>query len=120
MSLGLFNGSSRSHRSHGLFGGSVESQLSDIRDEIAELAALLAKRGNKASGLVRHRAHDLRGQAESSLGDLMGTAEHVVADLRHRYGDTGREVSRTVRRHPVATLGAVAAVGLIAAALLRR
>lgn len=120
MSMGLFNGSSRRSRSRGLFGGSVDHQLSDIRDDIAHLASVIAKRGDKASRNVSARAHDLRGQAESGLGDLMGTAEHLVADLRHRYGDTGREVSRTVRRHPVATLSAVAAVGLIAAALLRR
>lgn len=50
----------------------------------------------------------------------MESGEQMLSDLRGRYADTEREVRRTIREHPLATLGTAAVIGLIAAALLRR
>ncbi|MET0358019.1 MAG: hypothetical protein ABW055_01150 [Pararhizobium sp.] len=119
MSLGLFSSSSSRKRQH-LLGGAIEDQLSDLRSDIASLANLVSKRGSKASHTLSARASDVRGQAESGLADVMDGAEQLLSDLRHRYASTERQVRHTVREHPLATVGAIAAIGIAIIALSRR
>ncbi|PYE45276.1 ElaB/YqjD/DUF883 family membrane-anchored ribosome-binding protein [Rhizobium sp. PP-F2F-G20b] len=119
MSLGLFSSSSSRKRQH-LLGGAIEDQLSDLRSDIASLANLVSKRGSKASHTLSSRASDVRGQAESGLSDVMDGAEQLLSDLRHRYASTERQVRHTVREHPLATVGAIAALGIAIIALSRR
>jgi ElaB/YqjD/DUF883 family membrane-anchored ribosome-binding protein len=131
MATGLFSGSSAKKRNGSLLDAPIEDQISDIRDEIAALAKLLSQRGaeaskdvraraSDASRDVRERAHDARDQAEAGLQDLLENGEALFAELRSRYSVTEKQVRRTVRDHPVATLGAAAALGLLVAALIRR
>ena len=117
---GLFSGKSSHRTGSGLFNQPFEDQLSDIRDDIAALTKLLAKRGDKASHLVRDRAHDARSSAEAGLSDLMEGAEEMLSDLRRRYASTERQVRHTVHEHPLATIGILAAAGLLAVSLLRK
>ncbi|NHT78292.1 hypothetical protein G8E10_21535 [Rhizobiaceae bacterium CRRU44] len=119
MSLGLFSSSSSRKRKH-LLGGAIEDQLSDLRSDIASLANLVSKRGSKASHTLSSRASDVRGQAENGLSDVMDGAEQLLSDLRHRYASTERQVRHTVREHPLATVGAIAALGIAIIALSRR
>lgn len=119
MSFGLFSSSSSRRRQHRL-SGAVEDQLSDLRSDIASLAQLVSKRGSKAGSMLSSRAHDVRGQAESGFADVMDGAEHLLSDLRHRYASTERQVRHTVREHPLATVGALAAIGIAVLALSRR
>ena len=129
MATGLFSGAKK--RNGSLLDAPIEDQISEIRDEIASLAKLLSQRGADASRdvhsraadasrSVRERAHDARDQAEAGLQDLLENGEALFAELRSRYAVTEKEVRRTVRQHPVATLGAAAALGLLVAALIRR
>jgi ElaB/YqjD/DUF883 family membrane-anchored ribosome-binding protein len=129
MATGLFSGAKK--RNGSLLDAPIEDQISEIRDEIASLAKLLSQRGadasrdvrskaSEASRDVRERAHDARDQAEAGLQDLLENGEALFAELRSRYSVTEKQVRRTVRQHPVATLGAAAALGLLVAALIRR
>ncbi|CAN7479482.1 DUF883 family protein [Rhizobium sp. LjRoot98] len=129
MATGLFSGARK--RNGSLLDAPIEDQISEIRDEIASLAKLLSQRGadasrdvrsraSEASKDVRERAHDARDQAEAGLQDLLENAEALFAELRSRYSVTEKQVRRTVRQHPVATLGAAAALGLLVASMIRR
>lgn len=128
MATGLFSGSTAKKR---LVDAPIEDQISEIRDEIATLAKLLSQRGaeaskdvraraTEASRDVRARAYDARDHAEAGLHDLIENGEALFAELRSRYAVTEKQVRHTVREHPVATLGAAAALGLLIAALIRR
>lgn len=129
MAPGLFSGAKK--RNGSLLDAPIEDQISEIRDDIASLAKLLSQRGidaskdvrsraYEASKDVRGRAHDARDQAEAGLQDLLENGEALFAELRSRYSITEKQVRQTVRQHPVATLGAAAALGLLVAALIRR
>ncbi len=120
MATGLFSSSSTRKRNGSAVDAPIEDQLHEIREDIAQLVALIADRGVAASREAKAKARSTRKQAESDLQDLLESGEQMLSDLRSRYADTEREVRRAVREHPVATLGAAAAIGLIAAALLRR
>lgn len=128
MANGLFSGSSARKR---VLETPLEDQVSELRDEIASLAKVLSQIGAdtakdaraRASGTskeVRSRAHDVRDTAEAGLHDLIANGEQLFAELRGRYASTEKQVRHTVRQHPVATLGAAAALGLLVAALIRR
>jgi ElaB/YqjD/DUF883 family membrane-anchored ribosome-binding protein len=128
MATGLFSGSSAKKR---LVDAPIEDQINELRDEIASLAKLLSQRGAdaskdvraraaEASSDVRARALDARDHAEAGLHDLIENGEALFAELRSRYAVTEKQVRHTVREHPVATLGAAAALGLLVAALIRR
>ncbi|WP_077960049.1 DUF883 family protein [Ensifer adhaerens] len=121
MASGLFSGSSsRSTKNGKLADISVEEQLSELRDDVATLVALLADRGSAASKQARSKAHDAREQAEASVSELLASGEELLAELRGRYSGTEKQVRQAVREHPFATLGAAALIGLAVAALLRR
>ncbi|WP_075289601.1 DUF883 family protein [Pararhizobium arenae] len=119
MATGLFSSSSKK-RNGAYLQASVEDQLSELREDIAALSGLLAKRGTQASKDVRAKASDMREHAEAGLGDLREHGEALLAELRDRYSVAEREVRRNVREHPVATIGAAAALGVLVAILLRR
>jgi ElaB/YqjD/DUF883 family membrane-anchored ribosome-binding protein len=129
MATGLF--SSAKKRNSSVLDAPIEDQISEIRDEIASLAKFLSQRGadastdmrsraSEASKDVREQARDARDHAEAGLQDLLENGEALFAELRSRYSVTEKQVRRTVRQHPVATLGAAAALGLLVAALIRR
>ncbi|PDT84651.1 DUF883 family protein [Sinorhizobium sp. BJ1] len=120
MATGLFSSSSSRKRNGEAADASIEDQLNDIREDIAQLVSLIADRGIAASRDAKSKARSTREQAESDLQDLLASGEQMISDLRRRYAGTEREVRRAVREHPVATFGVAAAIGLIAAALLRR
>lgn len=128
MANGLFSGSSARKR---VLETPLEDQINEIRDEIASLAKLLSQvgvdtardaqaRASDASRNVRSRAHEARDTAEAGLNDIIANGELLFAELRDRYASTEKQVRHTVREHPIATLGAAAALGLLVAALIRR
>ena len=105
----------------------VEAQLAQLRDDIASLAKIVSR--DASSGVetvkgrvrgVRGKAARIQGDAESHMHDLIAAGEEALSDLGERYRQSGREVRRTVRKHPVATLGTALAAGFVLAALLRR
>ena len=105
----------------------VEEQLSQLRADIASLARLVGRDTSEGvrevKGRVRgarRRAAGLRHDAESQVTDLIAAGEDILSDLGERYRNSGKEVRRTVREHPVATVGTALAVGFILAALFRR
>ncbi|MDQ0321369.1 ElaB/YqjD/DUF883 family membrane-anchored ribosome-binding protein [Pararhizobium capsulatum DSM 1112] len=118
MATGLFSSSAK--KRNGAFLNSVDDQLSEIRDDIATLSNLLSKRGAQASKDVRTKAGDIRGHAETGLDDLREQGELLLSELRDRYAVAERQVRQGVREHPVATIGAAAAVGVLLAIMLRR
>lgn len=117
MATGLFSGSSAKKR---LVDAPIEDQISELREQISSLATVLSQRGSEASRDVRAKAHDARDHAEAGLHDLIANGEQLFAELRSRYAVTEKQVRHTVREHPLATIGAAAAVGLLIAALIRR
>lgn len=105
----------------------VEAQLAQLRDDIASLAKIVSR--DASSGVetvkgrvrgVRGKASRIQGDAESHMHDLIAAGEEALSDLGERYRQSGREVRRTVREHPVATIGTALAAGFVLAALLRR
>ena len=105
----------------------VEAQLAQLRDDIASLAKIVSR--DASSGVetvkgrvrgVRGKASRIQGDAESHMHDLIAAGEEALSDLGERYRQSGREVRRTFREHPVATIGTALAAGFVLAALLRR
>ncbi|MCZ4091843.1 DUF883 family protein [Sinorhizobium psoraleae] len=120
MATGLFSSSSTRKRNGGHGESPIEDQLHEIREDIAALVGLLSERGAAVSHDAKAKAMGARDRAEADLENLLASGEQLLSDLRDRYSGTEREIRRAVREHPIATLGAAAAIGLIAAALLRR
>ncbi|MFB2550110.1 DUF883 family protein [Ensifer soli] len=119
MATGLFSTSPKK-RNGAFLHDSVEDQIAEIRHDIAALARLLSDRGNAAGKDVKAKAQQARAGAEAGIGDLLAHGEQLIDDLRDRYAGTERQVVATVRRHPIATIGAAAALGILVASLLRR
>ncbi|WP_112604534.1 glycine zipper domain-containing protein [Rhizobium sp. WW22] len=92
---------------------SIEDQIESLREEVAAFAKLIGESGTRHS-------KKLRATAESNLDDLTVRGEELLRDLQRGYTRGSREVRRTVRQHPVATIGAAAAFGLAVALLLSR
>ncbi len=116
MAYSLFH-SSRSRRSrngalHNLETG-IEDQIEALREELAELTHVLGKTS-------RHQGEKLRSQASASYEDILGRSEDLLRELQQSYLRGASEVRSTVRRHPLATVGAAAAFGLLVAMLARR
>ncbi|MFC5757691.1 DUF883 family protein [Rhizobium sp. GCM10022189] len=116
MAYSLFH-SSRSRRSrngalHNLETG-IEEQIEALREELAELTHVLGKTS-------RHQGEKLRSQASASYEDILGRSEDLLRELQQSYLRGASEVRSTVRRHPLATVGAAAAFGLLVAMLARR
>ena len=92
---------------------SIEDQIESLREEVAAFAKLIGDSGAK-------QGKKLRASAESGFDDLTVRGEELLRDLQKSYARGSREVRRTVRQHPVATVGAAAAFGLAIALLLSR
>ncbi|MDE1996074.1 MAG: DUF883 family protein [Rhizobiaceae bacterium] len=92
---------------------SIEDQIETLRGEIAAFAKMIGENGAKQSQTVRARA-------ESSFEDLAARGEDLLHEIQRGYARGSREMRRTVRQHPVATLGAAAAFGVAFALLLSR
>jgi ElaB/YqjD/DUF883 family membrane-anchored ribosome-binding protein len=114
MTYSLFQ-SSRSRRNgtfHNLESG-IEEQIEALRDELAELTRLVSKSS-------RHQGDKIRGQASAGYEELLGRSEDLLRELQQGYERGATEMRATVRKHPLATIGAAAAVGLAIAFLARR
>lgn len=92
---------------------SVEDQLESLRSEIAALTGLIQKTGTR-------KGRKIKAQAEAGLDDLLSSSEELLDELRDGYMRGSTELKRTVRKHPLATVGAAAAFGLVLALLARR
>ncbi|QFY60936.1 DUF883 family protein [Rhizobium grahamii] len=91
----------------------VEEQIESLRDEIAALTQALGKNSRRQSDKIRY-------QAAAGYDELIGRSEDLLRDLQDGYLRGANEVKNTVRKHPVATIGAAAAFGLVLALLARR
>ncbi len=114
MAYSLFQ-SSRSRRNGALHNleASIEDQIETLREELAELTQVLGKTS-------RRQGEKLRSQASTSYEDILGRSEDLLNELQQNYLRGASEVRATVRRHPLATVGAAAAFGLVIAMLARR
>ncbi|MGO4436578.1 DUF883 family protein [Rhizobium sp. RAF56] len=92
---------------------SIEEQVESLRDEIAALAKTIGKTSAGEGSKLRYKA-------EASLEDLMGRSDDLLKELQDSYLRGAREMRDTVRRHPVATIGAAAALGVLFALIARR
>jgi ElaB/YqjD/DUF883 family membrane-anchored ribosome-binding protein len=120
MATGLFSSSTTKRHNGGSREGSIEDQLHEIREDIGKLVTLITDRGLAASEEAKAKARGAaRAMSEADLQDLLASGEQMLSELRSRYANT-KEVGRVMREHPIATLGTAAAIGLVAAALLRR
>lgn len=95
------------------FENSLEDQVAALKDELESLSHQLARRGEK-------EGKRLRRQAESGIDDLSEASEAILDELRDLYGRSSRQVRHTLRDHPVATIGAAAAIGFLLALAARR
>jgi ElaB/YqjD/DUF883 family membrane-anchored ribosome-binding protein len=91
----------------------IEDQVEALRGEIAALTKLISKNSARQGKKVRE-------QARSSYDDLVAQGEDLIQQLQDGYLNGASEVRETVRRHPIATIGAAAAFGLVIALLARR
>lgn len=105
----------------------IEDQIAELRDQISSLTKLVAQdvadgteSARERFSMFRRTARQAGSDATDSLEELIASGEEILAELSARYKDTGREVRRTVKEHPFATLGAAALAGFVIAAILRR
>lgn len=114
MSYSIFQ-STRSRR-NGTFQNleaGLEDQIEALRDELTELTRLVGK-GSRRQG------EKIRSQANAGYDELLGRSEDLLRELQEGYQRGAGEVRDTVRKHPLATIGAAAAFGLVIAFLARR
>ncbi|KQV83711.1 hypothetical protein ASC90_18770 [Rhizobium sp. Root1220] len=91
----------------------IEDQIESLRDEIAALTKVAGKQSRKHGDKIRY-------QAAAGYDDLLARSEDLLHELQDGYLRGADEVRNTVRRHPIATVGAAAAFGLVLALLARR
>lgn len=91
----------------------IEDQIEALRDELTELTRLIGKGSRRGSDKVRH-------QAAAGYDELLDRSEELLHELQEGYRRGTKEMRATVRRHPLATVGAAAAVGLAIALIARR
>jgi ElaB/YqjD/DUF883 family membrane-anchored ribosome-binding protein len=91
----------------------IEDQIASLRDEIAALTRVAGKSS-------RRQGEKVREQAAAGYDELMGRSEDLLRELQDGYLRGADEVRDTVRKHPIATVGAAAAFGLVLALLARR
>lgn len=92
---------------------SIEDQIESLRDELASLTQMLGKTS-------RRQGEKIANQASAGYEDLLGRSEDLLRELQDSYLRGAGEVRNTVRKHPLATVGAAAAFGLVIAFLARR
>ncbi|MBB3654996.1 ElaB/YqjD/DUF883 family membrane-anchored ribosome-binding protein [Rhizobium sp. BK650] len=113
MAYSLFQSSRRRNGALRNLETSIEDQIEALREELAELTHVLGKTS-------RHQGEKLRSQASASYEDILGRGEDLLKELQQSYMRSAGEVRNTVRRHPLATVGAAAAFGLLLAMFARR
>lgn len=93
--------------------GSIESDLAELREQVAELTKQLAAVGEKSVSTARRAASEgveqLRSQGEAKLSELRDTANDFEA-----------RVTETVREKPVTSLAIAAGIGFLFAMIARR
>lgn len=118
MASGLFSGSSSKKHNGAHLQSAIEDRIEELRREIASLTDDLADRSQDASKTMRAKAHVARERAQEGMEDMLETSEAMLRELRRASMRTSREVTKTVRDHPLVAVGAAAAFGLLVAALL--
>lgn len=91
----------------------LEDQVEALKAELASLSKNLRERG-------RDQGRRTRRKAEAGVDDLIQSGEEILGELRDLYGRGEAQVRSTVRQHPLATIGAAAALALVVALLARR
>ncbi|MBW9117812.1 DUF883 family protein [Rhizobium cauense] len=91
----------------------IEEQIESLREEIAALTKIAGKQSRKSGDRLRY-------QAAAGYDELLSRSDDLIHELQEGYLRGANEVRNTVRRHPVATIGAAAAFGLVLALLARR
>ncbi|EPE97237.1 hypothetical protein B5K06_14840 [Rhizobium grahamii] len=91
----------------------IEEQIESLREEIAALTKIAGKQSRKSSDRIRY-------QAAAGYDDLVARSEDLIHELQEGYLRGAHEMRNTVRKHPLATVGAAAAFGLVLALLARR
>ncbi|MDM9622588.1 hypothetical protein [Rhizobium sp. S96] len=91
----------------------IEDQIESLRDEIAVLTQALGKSSRRQGEKVRY-------QAAAGYDELVGRSEDLLRELQDGYLRGTKEMRNTVRKHPIATVGAAAVFGLVVALLARR
>lgn len=91
----------------------IEDQIENLRGEIEALTKIAAKTS-------RSQGEKIRSQASAGYDDLIGRSEDLLRELQDGYLRSATEVRGAVRKHPIATIGAAAAFGLVIALLARR
>ena len=82
-------------------------------------AQVISSSGNVGKS-SRHQGEKIRSQAGAGYEELLGRSEDLLRELQHGYERGATEMRDTVRKHPLATIGAAAAFGLAIAFLARR
>ena len=91
----------------------IEEQIESLREEIAALTKIAGKQSRKSSDRLRY-------QAAAGYDNLVARSEDLIHELQEGYLRGAHEMRNTVRKHPLATVGAAAAFGLVLALLARR
>lgn len=84
----------------------IQSQISALRDEIAEVRKNLASRGSDAYATLRERA-----------GDAVEAARPAARSARRYVAGEGAAVAQTARDHPAGLSALVLAAGLAGVAI---
>ena len=91
----------------------LDEQISQLRNDIGELARTMRGMGDA-------KAKDLKQRARGKADEISAASEDALAALTEQLEDIERQVGGKVRKNPIAALGIAAGVGFLVAMLARR
>jgi ElaB/YqjD/DUF883 family membrane-anchored ribosome-binding protein len=91
----------------------LQAQIAALKDDIANIAATLAKIG-------KNSARDATRGAASSYEAAKARGEETFEDLRSQARELEEQLAETVRERPLTTLAVAAGVGFLLAMIARR
>lgn len=116
------NATATSSDRHGNGNGSITHQLEALERAIEDAARdggadaiALAEKGRHILGLARTLADDIAHASSAQIAGRAGAALHRAREFVQHEAEAARE---TVRAHPLAAVGGVAAVSALTAALV--
>ncbi|WP_117192276.1 DUF883 family protein [Rhizobium terrae] len=91
----------------------IETQLQQLREDIANLARTVAAVGNEKAG-------EVKGRARRAASEAADASMHMVEAAREQAVSLERDLERQIRTNPIQAVAIAAGVGFLFALMTRR